>query len=205
MFSKPTQDQTIALAGIFQACHLVDQLATTGKVDARQLDTAISSLLNQNPRDVVSIFNGTHNLNTGFELMESSLALEISAPASNTLRYAISVLYLQRRLSNDKVMLDKIGTGIARAAQQAETYSPTHDNVLSNLADVYQQTLSTYRFRIQVKGEPSYLQQESIAVRIRCLLFAAIRSAVLFQQLGGRRWHMIFYRKAFLEHLRRLK
>ena len=205
MFSKPTKEQAIALAGVFQACQLVDKLATTGSVTPDQLNIAIASLLNQNPKDTASVFGGTHNLRTGFEVMENALALQKSAQAPNTLRYAISVLYLQRRLSKDTAMLDKVGAGIARAAQQAELYNPTHDNVLNNLADLYQQTLSSYNFRIQVKGEPDYLRQESVATRIRCLLFAAIRSAVLFQQLGGRRWHLVFYRKALLQHLHRLK
>ena len=205
MLSKPTQDQTIALAGVFQACLLVDQLATTGRISADQLTLTINSLLNQNPKDTASIFGGAQNLHSGFELMGNSLGMEMSAQAPNTLRYVVSVLYLQRRLSRDKAMLDKVGTGISRAVQQAELYGPGHDNVLTNLADLYQQTLSSYRFRIQVKGEPDYLRQDSIAIRIRCLLFAAVRSAVLFQQLGGRRWHMIFYRKVFLQHIHRLK
>ncbi len=205
MFQQPTRDQTIALAGVFQACQLVDKLASTGTVVPDQLNTAVTSLLNQNPEDTSSVFGSPHQLRTGLDTMEELLALNLTAQVPNTLRYVVSVLYLQRKLSKDKATLDKIGEGIARAAQQAELFSPTHDNVLNNLADLYQQTISTYRFRIQVKGEPDYLNQESIATRIRCLLFSAIRAAVLFEQLGGRRRHMIMSRKVILEHIRDLK
>lgn len=205
LLGKPSKEQTIALAGVFQACELVDKLATTGSITPQQLETSISSLLNQNPTDTASVYSGTDNLRTGLDVMEKLLGMNINASAPNPLRYAVGILYLQRRLSKDRTTLNKVGQGIERAAQQAEHFGPTHENVLNNLADLYQQTISTYSFRIQVKGEPDYLQQEAIATRIRCLLFSAIRSAVLYEQLGGRRRHMIFSRKSIIKHVRALK
>jgi high frequency lysogenization protein len=56
--------------------------------------------------------------------------------------------------------------------------------------------------RIQVKGNAIYLQQPNVAERIRCLLFSAIRSAVLWRQLGGRKYHLLFYRKALIKTLK---
>ena len=57
------------------------------------------------------------------------------------------------------------------------------------------------RLRIQVSGSGMYLQQPAIAQRIRCLLFAAIRSAFLWQQLGGKRSHLMLQRKAMAKLL----
>ena len=50
VLQPPSRDQVIALAGLFQACSLVDTLARTGQVEPNALDTAITSLLEQNPR-----------------------------------------------------------------------------------------------------------------------------------------------------------
>ena len=86
-------------------------------------------------------------------------------------------------------MLKNIAEGIDNAARQAEHFSVIHDNVFANIASLYQQTISTLRQRIQVKGNPIYLQQPGVAERIRCLLFAAVRSAFLWRQLGGKRYH----------------
>lgn len=47
--AAPTRDQVIALAGVFQACQLVDTLARTGNVLPESLHTAMTSLLEQNP------------------------------------------------------------------------------------------------------------------------------------------------------------
>jgi high frequency lysogenization protein len=88
-----------------------------------------------------------------------------------------------------------IGSRIGQAAQQAEHFSSTHDNVISNLGTLYTETLSTFRFRIQVNGDYNYLQQQRIANQIRSLLLAAIRSAMLWRQVGGNRLQLLFYRK----------
>jgi high frequency lysogenization protein len=57
------------------------------------------------------------------------------------------------------------------------------------------------RLRIQVGGSGVYLQQPAIAQRIRCMLFVAIRSAFLWQQLGGTRIHLMLQRKTLVKLL----
>ena len=47
-----------------------------------------------------------------------------------------------------------------------------------------------------------FLQQEATAAKVRALLFAGIRSARLWRQLGGRRWHLLTKRGAMLNELR---
>jgi high frequency lysogenization protein len=63
------------------------------------------------------------------------------------------------------------------------------------MADLYSQTLSTFRYRIQVNGDYNFLQQQRIANQIRALLLAAVRSAILWRQVGGNRWHFLLNRK----------
>ena len=114
---------------------------------------------------------------------------------------ASAVLSIERQLNSRPVMLKNIAEGIDNAARQAEHFSVIHDNVFANIASLYQQTISTLRQRIQVKGNPSYLQQPGVAERIRCLLFAAVRSAFLWRQLGGKRYHLVVYRQALIRAL----
>ncbi len=77
--------------------------------------------------------------------------------------------------------------------------------MLASVAQCYQDTLGRYRFRIQVRGESGYLLQETVATRVRCLLFAAIRGAVLWHQSGGRRWHLLLCRGALLAQAQQLR
>jgi high frequency lysogenization protein len=48
------------------------------------------------------------------------------------------------------------------------------------------------------------LQNENLAAKIRVLLFAGVRAAVLWQQCGGKRWHLLFQRKRISADLKRL-
>jgi len=84
----------------------------------------------------------------------------------------------------------------ALAAQQ-DTALPNDREMekISYLAALYQDTISQLPFRIHVTGKVEYLRDTLVANKIRALLLAGIRSAVLWHQLGGRRWHLFFYRK----------
>ena len=197
IFSRPTADQALALAGVFHAAALVDEIANHGDIGPNQLANAMSVLLNQNPDSVSSLYGSPDNIQLGVSAMRTLLT-DRSAGSANVLRYAIGIMYLARRLTNDKAKLDKVGNGIANAQRQAEHFSDTHDNVIANVAGLYQDSVSTMSMRIQVSGNPAYLRQTGIAQRVRCLLFAGIRSAFLWHQVGGKRSHLLLRRDALL-------
>ena len=197
-FSTPTSEQAVALAAVFHACELVSQLANTGEASSDEMSLCMSALLNQNPDSLSQIYGPVSGLKLGMDSMErlfSDGSEETKKDSGEILRYVVSILYLARKLSSDKGMLDKIATGIENAERQSQHFSITHDNVYANIASLYQDTVSTLRLRIQVSGSSGYLQQPAVAQRIRSLLFSAIRSAFLWQQLGGKRIHLAFYRK----------
>ena len=204
MFSKPTAEQALALAAVFQACHLVDTLANSGEASIDDIKLSMTALLNQNPSSLEDIYGPAANLQTGVEAISILLGERKSSTifSVHTLGYALSVLSIERQLNSRPEMLEAISSGIDSANRQAEHFSPVHDNVFANLAALYQQTISKLRQRIQVKGNAIYLQQPNVAERIRCLLFSAVRSAVLWRQLGGRKHHLVFYRKRLIEALK---
>ena len=154
----------------------------------------MGALLNQNPDSLSQLYGPVSGLTLGMKAMQR-LFSDGNQGQTEIMRYVISILYLARKLSSDKNMLNKIASGIENAERQAQHFSITHDNVYANIASLYQDTVSTLRLRIQVSGSSGFLQQPAVASRIRCLLFAAIRSAFLWQQLGGKRIHLAFYRK----------
>ena len=204
MFAKPTHDQAMALAAVFQACHLVDQLANTGEASNEQVKVCISALLNQDPESIEDLYGSEQNLTTGVDALTVLLGEHKGNEQYSgiTLVYALSILSIERQLNSRPVMLKNIAEGIDSATRQAQHFSIIHDNVFANIASLYQQTISTLRQRIQVKGNPIYLQQPGIAERIRCLLFAAVRSAFLWRQLGGKRYHLVVYRKPLIRALK---
>ena len=204
MFSKPTRDQIIALVGVFQSCQLVETLSKNGSVPADRFNTCIESLFKKDPETTEEVFGSINDLQLGIESMQELITLSSQSKQSDTLRYVVGVIYLSKKLRRNKSMLNVIAERLEQAAKQAEHFSATHNNVIANLAQTYQDSISTFRYRIQVNGYANYLQQENIAQRIRCLLFAGIRSAILWHQLGGRRRHLVLNRKEILAQLRQL-
>ena len=204
MFKQPTRDQALALASIFQACHLVDRLANTGQAPVSDIKICMDALLNQNPNSLQDIYGSIENLESGIDAMTTLLGDRVVTDifAGSTLTYVLTVLSIERQINSRPAMLESIAAGIDSANRQAQHFSSVHDNVIANLASLYQQSISTLRQRIQVKGNAIYLQQPNVAERIRCLLFSAVRSAFLWRQLGGKRYHLVVYRKVLIKALK---
>jgi high frequency lysogenization protein len=193
--SKNLQDITLALAGVIQATLLVDQVAKTGHAQQDAYKCNIESLFDLNPKNTLAVYGGNaQNLRIGLEALRDMLAGKHKH--QDAMRYALGALHLQKKLAGRKDMLNTIANRIEQAANQAEHFSSTHENVVGNLGQIYSETISTFRFRIQVMGDHNYLQQTRIASQIRALLLSAIRSAMLWRQVGGNRWQLLLQRKA---------
>lgn len=200
---KTLSNQTIALAGIAQVAVLVQQLATTGSCDQEAMEASIGSVLKIDSDSVAEIYGGLSGLRLGFEQLNGQITGE-KTPNPDQARYAAAMVFLERKLSERKDFLSTIQAGLLKAQAQTEQFGPTHENVLANLGDLYQSTISTLQPRIMVNGEQSFLSSHAIACKIRALLLAGIRSAMLWRQCGGSRWKFIFYRKKIQAELQGL-
>ncbi|OEC43190.1 DNA repair protein [Pseudomonas sp. 1D4] len=198
----PLNEQLIALGGVFEAAALVDRIAKTGQISEAPLACMIGSLLVRDPKSTLDVYGGDDiNLRDGYKALVSALEREPASLQREPLRYALSLLTLERQLAKRDDMLDQIGSRLDQIQQQVQHFGPSHDNVVASCASLYQDTLSTFRQRIQVHGDMRYLQQPTNAARIRALLLAGIRSARLWRQLGGHRWQLLFSRRKLLAEL----
>lgn len=201
--SNPIQRQAIALAGVFQAAQLVEDLATKNMLEQKALETSINSILITSPETTAEIYGGQiSNLATGIKSLKQLLEKANYNP--RVTNYAMGILILNTRLQKDSSMLTALGQRLEVIQAQAQHFHPTHENVLAALAELYQNTLSTLGYRIQVQGEANILQQQANADKIRALLLAGIRSAMLWQQSGGKRWQLLFMRKKLLQQINKL-
>jgi high frequency lysogenization protein len=199
-------EQTMALAAIAQSAFLVRQLAHHGVAAVDKFGTAVDSLFVTKPRSAEEVFGSVKNLNLGLqalqEILEGNSAL--FAP-DQVLKYVMGMLYLEGQLAKKPKMLDWIGSEIERIdLRYPERPRAENQALVKDLARLYQDTLSTLPFRIQVKGDMQRLQNDYVAARLRVLLFAGVRAAVLWKQRGGRRWHLIFLRSRIKHDINRL-
>lgn len=193
-------NKTLALAGIFQACVLIKQLAWTGKCEQIPLETAIKSLLQVNSKSVIEIYGNLGNLSLGLKSLIDFLnqTNKIMPGDLEIAKYVFGLLHLEKKLRKRSDLIKIIKSGIERAIIQANLFFLTHDNVMANLAGIYIDTLSTFTFKIQIIGSPLFLTNPNIVNKSRALLLAGIRSAVLWKQLGSSRIQLFFKKKIFL-------
>jgi len=192
-------DKTLALAGLFQATSLVQDIATTGHADSHDMEVCLKSLIELDPDDLNNIYGNPANLATGLQLIISQLGADDSKPNMDIARYTISLLHLERKLAKQPNMLNIISKGINLAKKQLEHFPITHENILANLAGIYSETVSQITPKIMVAGDNQYLGDSNNANRIRALLLCGMRSAVLWRQLGGSRWQLLFQRRRLCE------
>lgn len=202
--SKTITDRTLALAGLFQAVSLVAQTTRRGMVEQAPFEAVIRSLFVVDAEATVDIYGDLSALRHGLQVLQRQMGSSGEDRDLDLTRYALSLLTLERKLAARKDLLATISEGLQRAERQREHFHTTHDTVIAALADIYVNTVSTLQPRIMVTGEHGHLQNPDTANRVRALLLAGMRAAVLWNQSGGGRLQLLFKRKAFLTEAQRL-
>jgi high frequency lysogenization protein len=187
------EERVLALAGLFQALSLVRSLATEGSCDTNALETSLSSVLRIDAASTAEIFGGNGGVRLGLRALVAQL--DDGRPDTALTRMALTVLRLERRLMAHADLLTRLQEGLRSTQRQADHFGITHATVVGRLAELYAGTLSTLRPRVLVTGSPLHLNQPAQVERIRACLLAAVRSAVLWRQLGGRSWRLILHRR----------
>ena len=197
MTQSNKQEQTLALAGVMQSARLVQQLARDGKISGAAMETSLETLFKIDSNNVIDVFGSVSGVTTGLRTLQKQMSGESNQQDLEITRYVISLLHLEKKLSRNPDMLNKIATELERIKGQMNYFSLMHENVLASMGALYQETISTLTPRIIVQGEPTYLSQAPNAAKIRALLLAGVRAAVLWRQIGGNRWQLLFGRGAY--------
>lgn len=207
--------QIVALAAVAQSAALVTKLAVHGNASQTELLASVNPLLVLNPRSESDVYTELGHLNLGLRTLHD-IAAQVRAPGhADVVRYTLGMLLLRSKLEARPDMQDRIRSSLQTI--QPLTHIPENatpwrmeqteksdeqlrqELTFEQLATLYQDTISTLTPRIHVQGKMDYLQNEFVANRVRALLLAGIRSAVLWRQLGGRRWRLLVHRRRVKE------
>ncbi len=198
---KTDRERAIALAGLFQAVALVRDIAYTGQCSSADADVCLGSLFRIDAEDVEAVYGGLWGLRRGLKL----LADELRTPREMELaRYTVNLLALERHLAQNAPMTRRLRAGIEALAPRLAELGPGDAAIVAELAELYSGTISTLTPRIMVNGEQRHLSHPENAHRIRALLLAGLRSAVLWHQAGGRRLTLLLRRRRLLEQAQKL-
>lgn len=192
------EDKTIALAGVFQAAQLVKDIAREGKSNHAAIESSIESLLNFDAPDVTSVYGNVSGIIQGLRTLQNQLDNKTQNRNIDITRYAITLVHLQKKLDKKPEMIDEISTRLDTVKSQLDYFDLSHPNTIAKLAEIYKTTISTILPKIMIEGEQVYLSNNNNADKIRALLLAGIRAAVLWNQTGGSRLQLLFSRKKYI-------
>lgn len=211
------QDRILALAGMFQAARLVQKLAREGRTEKAAFASSVRSVLMIDAGTAAEVYGGVRGVALGLKLLRDKLSGSAEPSDLELAKYVISMLQLEAALKRRPEVGEAIRAGIRAAETQMSLFQgeadeeeeereeaeqdedTVHPRLVDLLAELYTQTLSTLNPRIMVSGEHGHLSNPEIAARVRAALFAGIRSAVLWRQLGGNRWQLVLQRRAIAQ------
>ena len=187
------EERVLAVAGLFQATALAQQLANEGRCDEQALEASLKSVFRIDAPSVVGVYGNVSGVRLGLRTLIAQL--DENGRDMAVTRMAVTVMRLERSLSSRRELLDQLQQGIVAAQRQVDHFGQGSSQVISRLAALYSSTLSTLKPRVMVTGNPQLLQQDIVVEKVRASLLAAVRSAVLWRQVGGRQWQFLLNRR----------
>ncbi|MCR9279101.1 MAG: lysogenization regulator HflD [Pseudomonadaceae bacterium] len=189
------QEQALSLAGIVQSALLTHELASGKHPDSDELNALHRSTLRIDSESVVEAFGGDlqpwrRGLRTAVDILRKPPRELIPV-----LRYVITLVDVTRSLRKYPNIVARLGDKLSQIEALPIDAAPLdQERCYQQLAQAYKATLSTLPVRVQVSGSPELLAQDETASQIRAVLLGGVRFAWLWQQTGGRRWHLMFAR-----------
>ena len=196
------ENQTLALAGMFQAAVIVDEIALHGSCDSDSFDCCFDSLFTIDAETTEQALGDIAHLARGFEALSDYLGGENRSPGKNIAYYLLSILKIAVQVLRDQNLSNQLLQGLRNIESNASDFNLSRGSVINKIDGLYQECISSLSPRIIVRGEQNYLRNSDNAARIRVLLLAGIRAAVLWQQLGGNKWTLFWSRKKYISAAR---
>ncbi|GAA6206601.1 high frequency lysogenization protein HflD [Thalassotalea sp. SU-HH00458] len=189
------EEQTITLAAVCQVALLVQKLSRQGQTLDEEFVTLLNSVMVTSPDSTLEVYGGDiSHLSLGLQTLMSHLGNQTTQKDPEITRYVVSLLSLERRLSKKPKQLAELGNRIEQCQRQLAHYDIDSETLVASLASIYSDIISPIGTPIQVAGNPEILKQPVNQHKIRALLLAGIRSAVLWRQVGGKRRTILFSR-----------
>jgi len=192
------KERTLALAGVFQATELVRQAANHGTWSGYAASSSLHSLFQLEAESTAEIYGGTARMKLGVETMLA--VLQGDNRYTESLRYAVGLLQIEKKFSKSSKFQATVGNQLEDiSAEGAELEQHEREDLQAHeISALYTDTVSKLTPRIVVSGRPQYLKNERTVDWVRTLLMAGLRSATLWNQLGGGRFELMFGRKKII-------
>ena len=198
------EDQVLALAGIFQSATLIEYLAHKGEVNQAAFDCCIDSLFTFESDSVLDIYGDIAGLQRGLQALVEYLGGSNTQSGKSAAYYIMAMMKLSSNLLEQKALANQLQEQLKNIQRHSTDFEMSQTSILNNIDGLYQKCISNLHPRIMVRGDQNILSNGDNAAKVRALILAGIRSAVLWHQVGGSKWKLIFLRKKYVECAQRL-
>jgi high frequency lysogenization protein len=161
--------------------------------------TSLNSIAITNSENTEQVFGDINRLALGYQTLLAQLSNQSTNKDVEVTRYIANLLSIERKLSASKKTMASLGERISNIQRQQLHLDITDSQMMSNLASIYTDVVSPVTRKIQVAGDPEILKRTDTQHRVRAVLLAGVRAAVLWRQLGGKRRHILFSRQQILD------
>ena len=192
------KERTLALAGVFQATELVRQAAHHGTWSGYAASSCLQSLFQLEADSTAEIYGGVTKMRLGVETMLA--VLQGDSRYTDSLRYAVGLLQIEKKFRRSNKLQEQVGRRLQDVSGEGSDLDQheREDLQAHDISGLYSETISKLSPRIVVNGNPHYLKNERTVDWVRTLLMAGLRSAILWKQLGGGRFELMFGRKKII-------
>lgn len=193
------KERTLALAGVFQATELVRQAAHHGTWSGYAASSCLHSLFQLEAESIAEIYGGAAKMRLGVETMLA--VLQGDNRYADSLRYTVGLLQVEKKFRRSGKLQETVGKQLQEISGEGLDLEQheREDLQAHDISELYSNTVSKLSPRIVVNGKPQYLKNDRTVDWVRTLLMAGLRSATLWNQLGGGRFELMFGRKKIIK------
>lgn len=210
-----TYCETIALAGLFQAAAQIQRVARFGTVDEHAIAPLMRALVITNPATVEDIYE-PKNLLPGLNQLLTSLYPKEAAQPKNAelIKVAFSIMSLESNLEKQTMIFDQLDREVDELREKVLSIHPNYETAEDNIlvdyeviklySKIYSNLISPNFPKLIIYGEESNLRRTEFQEMIRALLLAGIRASILWHQMGGKRYSLMFRYKDIIDCAREI-
>lgn len=207
--------ETLALAALFQSAAQIQRVARTGSVDEHTIAPLMRALVITDPDAIEDIYD-PKRLESGLNQLLTSLYPKEAAQPKNAelIKIAFSILGLVSNLEKQDMIYSQLDREVdslrSNVLLMHPDYETEEDNILMDYdviklySGIYSGLISPNFPKLIIYGEESYLSRSEFQLMIRALLLSGIRASMLWHQMGGKRYSLMFHYKNIIECARQI-
>lgn len=199
MMEQSQRAQTIAISAICQSAQIIQQIAKGQAYNKEHFTALLSGIMVTSPKSVFDVYPDVEEMTGGCELLIHQLSGQTTTRDVEVTRYIAGIMALSKKLLRSNSSLSRLTIALENIERRLEHFEINSGSIVQNFADAYREIVSPLGQKIQVIGNPEVLKHPDVQNKVRALLFAGVRAAVLWRQLGGQRRQFLFNRKRILQ------